>query len=399
MSENTPAHPEAQPLTPQAKKSHARESIIVWIIATACLVTLGWYARQFTFKMPNMGGNKASGHPKVMVREVTEDVVNPPRKYVGTVDAIQSVDIRARVVGYLKEVAFQEGAFVKEGDLLFTIDDEDYAARVAQRRAEIEMAVTALDRDEKVLKRLESADPRSISQLDLDNARADVASKKAALSEAKANLQLAEIDLKHTKVYAPIAGRIGKKFVSKGDYISTISTSLAKIVQVDPIRVVFSVPDREAFKLNATKQHNALRGRILLPDGTEYDNPGSWDFIGNEMASDTATLPIWLRVPNTGLLLPGTFVTVLVDGTTTQKTPVVDIMAVTRNVQGAYVYTVNASNIVEMCRVHLGQSNEKVYAIESGLKKGDRVIIEGIQNVRPGVTVEIIPGSTAQGTH
>lgn len=395
MSENTPAPSETHALNSQAPKSHTRESIIVWVIATVCLVTLGWYARQFTFKMPNMGGNKTSEQPNVVVREVSEDVVNPPRKYVGTVDAIQSVDIRARVVGYLKEVAFQEGAFVKEGDLLFAIDDEDYAARVAQRKAEIEMAATALDRDEKVLKRLESADTRSISQLDLDNARSDVASKKAALSEAKANLQLAEIDLKHTKVYAPIAGRIGKKFVSKGDYISTISISLAKIVQLDPIRVVFSVPDREAFKLNATKQQNALRGRILLPDGTEYDQPGVWDFIGNEMASNTATLPIWLRVPNTGLLLPGTFVTVLVDGTAAKKSPVVDIMAVTRNIQGAYVYTVNASNIVEMCRVTLGQSNEKFYAVEAGLKKGDRVIVEGVQSVRPGIAVKIIPDAKA----
>jgi len=395
MSENTPANAEIQAPVSQAKKTNTRESIIVWIIATVCLVTLGWYARQFTFKMPGMGGNRPNALPKVVVREVTEDVVNPPRKYVGTVDAIQSVDIRARVVGYLKEVAFQEGAFVKEGDLLFAIDDEDYAARVAQRKAEVEMASTALDRDEKVLKRLESADSRSISQLDLDNARSDVSSKKAALAEAKANLQLAEIDLKHTKVYAPIAGRIGKKFASTGDYISAISTSLAKIVQVDPIRVVFSVPDREAFKIHATKQQNALRGRILLPDGTEYEKPGAWDFIGNEMASDTATLPVWLRVPNTGLLLPGTFVTVLVDGTTAQKTPVVDIMSVTRNVQGAYVYTINASNRVEMCRVHLGSSNDKVYAVESGLKKGDRVIVEGMQSIRPGVTVEVIPDVTA----
>ena len=175
----------------------------------------------------------------------------------------------------------------------------------------------------------------------------------------------------------------------------SISISLAKIVQLDPIRVVFSVPDREAFKLNATKQQNALRGRILLPDGTEYDQPGVWDFIGNEMASNTATLPIWLRVPNTGLLLPGTFVTVLVDGTAAKKSPVVDIMAVTRNIQGAYVYTVNASNIVEMCRVTLGQSNEKFYAVEAGLKKGDRVIVEGVQSVRPGIAVKIIPDTKA----
>ena len=403
------------------------EWIIVWLIAAACLLALGWYVgeiratkkfavqikaaveqaterltMQFTGKMP------AGKQPKVRVKPVAEEVVNPPREFIGHAEALESVEVKARVAGYLTEVAFEEGAVVKAGDLLFAIDEEDYAARVAQRRAEIvrseamvERAGSVQERAENVLKRLEAADERSVSALDLDNARADVSTAKAdvstakaALAEAQTLLLSAEIDLKHTKVYAPITGKIGRRAVSKGDYIVP-AAALVRVVQLDPIRVLFSVTDRDfvEFKTRADVRGDSdkIRARIVLPTGAEYPHPGMWDFFDNSMALNTPSLAVWLLLENKeGVLLPNTYVNVLVEGSALTPVPVVDLSAVVQNVQGAYVYTVNASNTVEMARVKLGLKTEKVAAVESGLSVGDRVVVEGMQNVRPGVAVEVL---------
>jgi membrane fusion protein (multidrug efflux system) len=383
------------------------EWMIVWFIATVCLLMLGWYARQFTYKPPVMP-TPPMGIPKIVVKPVEKDVVNPPHKFVGHVEAQEAVEVKARVGGYLTEVAFLEGDVVKAGDLLFTIDEEDYKARVAQReaeiarsKAEIARAEAALERAESVLKRLEAADARSVSLIDLDNARADVSATKAALVATKAalvgaeaNLELAKIDLKHTKVHAPITGKIGRRLVSKGDYIVP-AVPLVRVVQLDPVRVVFSVTDRDfvEFKTRADVRGDSekIRARIVLPTGEEYPYPGIWDFFDNRMSASTATLTVWMMAENKeGILLPNTYVTVLVEGSAFEATPVVDLAAVTRNVQGAYVYTLSASNTVEMARVKLGLATDKVVAIESGLSVGDRVVVEGIQNVRPGVAVEVM---------
>ena len=403
------------------------EWIVVWLIASVCLLTLGWYVGevrttlkfgkvmeeamgklterltlQFTGKAPE------GKEPRVVVKPVVSEVVNPPREYVGHVEAQESVEVKARVAGYLTEVAFQEGDVVKEGDLLFAVDDEDYAARVAQRNAEIGRAEavlvrarSVLERAENVLRRLEAADARSVSLLDLDNARADVSTAKAdvstakaALAEAQTHLLSAEIDLKHTKVYAPIKGKIGRRLVSKGDYIVP-SAVLARVVQQDPVRVVFSVTDRDfvEFKTRAEMRGDSdkIRARIVLPTGEEYPSLGIWDFFDNRMSASTATLTVWMLAENKeGILMPNMYVKVLVDGSALEPSPVVDVSSVVRNVQGAYVYTVNASNVVEMVRVKLGLATDRVVAVESGLKVGDRVIVEGMQNVRPGLTVKVM---------
>ena len=379
------------------------EWIIVWLIASACLLTIGWYVGKIrtTLDFKKMQEARAAAEvaaataaTKVVVKPVAEEVVNPPRDFVGHVEAQESVEVKARVSGYLTDVKFLEGDVVKAGDLLFTIDDEDYKARIAQRAAEIARAEAALERAESTLKRLGAADVRSVSLIEMDNARTEVAATKAAILGAKANLQLAEIDLKHTKVYAPITGKIGKRLVSKGDYIVP-AASLVRVVQLDPIRIIFSVTDRDfiEFKTHADMRGDSdkIRARIMLPNGQEYPHPAQWDFFDNSMSAKAAALTVWMTVENKeGILLPNTYVTVFINGTTVTPTPVVDLAAVTRNVQGAYVYTVNASNVVEMTRVKLGQSTGKIVAVESGLNLGDRVIVEGIQNVRAGSTVEVL---------
>jgi len=389
------------------------EWIIVWLIAGVCLLALGWYvgeirtslkfkktleevSKQLTERLTlQFTGKQPEGKmPKVVVRPVAEEVVNPPRKFIGHVEAVDAVEVKARVAGYLTGVAFQEGDVVRAGDLLFSIDDEDYVARVAQCRAEIARAEAMQERAGNMLKRLEAADARSVSQLDVDNARADVSAAAAALQVAKALLLSAEIDLKHTKVHAPITGKIGRRMVSRGDYIVP-AMGLVRVVQMDPVRVVFSVTDRDfvEFKTRAELRGDSekIRARIVLPTGEEYAHPGTWDFYDNSVSERAASLTVWMMAPNPeGVLLPGTYVNVLVEGASLAAGPVVDVAAVTRSLLGAFVYKVNASNMVEMVRVRLGQATERVVAVEAGLSVGDRVIVEGIQNVRVGVEVQVL---------
>jgi membrane fusion protein (multidrug efflux system) len=217
---------------------------------------------------------------------------------------------------------------------------------------------------------------------------------KAALVGAEANLELAEIDLRHTKVHAPITGKIGRRQVSKGDYIVP-AAGLVRVVQQDPVRILFSVTDRDfvEFKNRADVRGDAekIRARIVLPTGEDYPSPGIWDFFDNSMSPGTATLAVWMMAENKeGVLLPNTYVTVFVEGTAPAPAPAVDLAAVSRNLQGAYVYTVSASNTVEMARIRLGLQTDKLAAVESGLSVGDRVIVEGIQSIRPGMAVEVL---------
>jgi len=380
------------------------ETILVWTVAAVCFGTLGWFARQATFKPPAMANPMAAmmggagGPPAVVVETVAEEAINPPRSFVGHVEPLQEVELLARVNGYVREIHFQEGARVNAGDLLFTIDDEEYAARLEQRRAELVRAEAELDQADRYLKRLVSSDVRGVSQAELDKARSDEAQAKAMILQAKANMSLAEIDLKHTKLLAPIAGKIGKVLAHTGDYVSPSAGALAKIVQVDPIRVVFSVADRDflTFKQHvaATGSEQSVRTRLTLPGGTEYGATGAWDFVDNTMSAATATLPVRVRFANPdGLLVPNGYVTVLVDQADAPRRPVVDQRAVVRDLQGTFVFVVGANELVEQRRVKLGDSADGRVAVADGLAAGERVVVEGVQKVMPGkpVAVSVVP--------
>lgn len=172
--------------------------------------------------------------------------LNPPATFVGHVEPVRDVDLRAQIDGYVKAVHFQEGALVRVGDPLFRDRPEQYEARVALRRAEIAQAEAALDRAERYQKRLGGLRRAGASRRPTSTRRAAASyGSRAAIQQAKANLALAEIDLKHTRIVAPIDGRIGRTVANVGDFVSPSLGTLVRIVQVDPIRVVFSVTDRD----------------------------------------------------------------------------------------------------------------------------------------------------------
>ncbi len=281
---------------------------------------------------------------------------------------------------------------VKTGDLLFTIDAEQYEARVALRRAELAQSKAELDHAQSFQKRLEASDTRGITQNDLDAARSAVAQGLAAVQQSEANLRLAEIDLKHTRIQAPIEGRIGRTVANVGDYVSPSIDTLVRIVQTAPIRVFFSVTDRDYLRVRENIADEAiqdtLRIRLRLPTGMIADEVGVRDFENNEMSAETATLPVRVRFDNAkGLLVPNGYVTVLVDQPQAKKYPVVSQAALTADKEGLFLYVVDKDGKAEVRRVTCGTADDGRIEILTGLTPGERVIVQGVLKVKPGQPV------------
>jgi len=390
-----------------AKREHPVAKIMGWLVTAVCLLWLGWMARALMPQRPAggapslaamMGG--AGGPPPVEVQPVVEAEVNPPSAYIGRVEPIQDVELRAQVGGYIKHVHFKEGTKVKAGDLLFTIDPEQYEARVAVRKAEIGQAEAALDRAERYLNRLERSDARAITQADLDTARSDVAQGRAAVKQAVANLALAKFDLKHTRIIAPIDGRVGRTVANVGDYVAPSLGTLLRIVQVDPVRIAFSVTDKDYLgaleNFGAERVRDVLRIRYRLPTGSLSDSVGERDFEDNTMSTDTATLSVRARFPNpNGLLVPDGYVTVLVDLASAPKSPVVPQEALQTDREGHFVYVVDEAGIAQRRPVSTGAKAAGKVIVRSGVKTGERVVVQGTQKVISGQPVTLAPAKEA----
>jgi len=381
------------------RREHPAAKGFGWLVTGVCLVGLGWLGRGL---MPTKGGPgpdaaamammAGGGAPLVTAEVVGEASLNPPAEFIGHVEPIRDVDLRAQIDGYVKAIHFKEGALVKTGDLLFTIDAEQYEARVALRRAELAQSKAELDHAQSFQKRLEASDTRGITQNDLDAARSAVAQGLAAVQQSEANLRLAEIDLKHTRIQAPIEGRIGRTVANVGDYVSPSIGTLVRIVQTAPIRVFFSVTDRDYLRVRENIADEAiqdtLRIRLRLPTGTIADEVGVRDFENNEMSAETATLPVRVRFDNAkGLLVPNGYVTVLVDQPQAKKYPVVSQAALTADKEGLFLYVVDKDGKAEVRRVTCGTADDGRIEILTGLTPGERVIVQGVLKVKPGQPV------------
>jgi len=342
--------------------------------------------------------------PAVTVMAVTEEVVNPPAEYVGRVEAIQAVDLRARVEGYLEQVKFQEGGDIHRGDLLYLIEQAPYQAAVAEARAKVAQAQASLTNARQYLERVQAVRSGAVSATDLDAAVSAELEAKAQLQEAEASLKAAELDLGYTTIIAPIDGRIGRTSYTQGNLVGPSSGRLARIVQLDPIRVVYSVSEndlmvtRMADAGNKEDQRCQLVPRIRLPGGKMYPVEGRIDFLDNEVEPGTGTIAIRAVFENEGgFLLPGQYVTVLVSCGEGRRLPVVPQAAVLQDREGRYVFVLDDKNRVQQRRITTGAVVGTNWAVESGLMAGETIIAQGVQKVQPGQTVEPVAESKSNG--
>ena len=356
------------------------------VLAVAC-ATGGWIANDLWPKRPPVMPQMPQMVATVAVKAVEERKYNLPEKFVAHAEAMQEVDLLPQVDGYIKEIKFKEGDIVKAGSVLYVLDDERYRAVANQRKADLEAAEAEARRAERYWERMQKADSRGITQKERDDAEAGADKAKAAVLQAKANLVVAEYDLKKAKVIAPISGQIGKTVAHIGDYVAPSKGALARIVQIDPIRVTFPLTDRAyigwraALKKGKAPDH---RMRLVLPDGSDYDD--------NEMSKDTATIIMRLSFLNPDrMLIPNSYVTLLTDRKEPPKMPCIPQQAIfdlTGGSQGVWV--LKEDDTVEQRVVEVREMSEGWCPVVSGLKLGEKVVISGRGKLGPGMKVKVV---------
>jgi membrane fusion protein (multidrug efflux system) len=340
-------------------------------------------------------------------------------QFVGSVVAAQQVDLMARVEGFLDSVNFTEGGFVQADSVAFVIEKDTYQAAVDGAQAQLESAKAAEAgaeanlklQDINLVRQQELLRTNAVSQSTVDQAQANRDNAAAQVDQAKAQvllmqsqLETAQLNLSYTDVKSPITGRIGKANITEGNLVSPSSGPLATVVQTDPIRVVFSISDREYLEVvKALKPSNQgleadaadYQPRLELPDGTEYDQAGRIAFIDNTIDPSTGTIAVYSEFPNPQLkLVPGQFVEVNVQAGQSVELPVVPASAILQDQEGAYVFGLDDQNRAQIRRVTLGQRVGTDWAITAGLAQGEVVIVSGIQKVRPGIAVTPQPAGT-----
>ncbi len=380
------------------------------LVVAAALVALGWFGHELLGSRPKVAGRKASAVPYVAVAPAALERFNPAEEFVGHVEPVQEVDLLPQIEGYLREVKFAEGDEVKAGDLLFEIDDERYRAADGVARAELVQAKSkvaeseaAVERSERYLKRLRAADDRGVTRTDMDSAETGLAADRAALASARAAVSMAEarlaataFDLKHTRITAPISGRIGKSLRHAGDFVSPSKGALARIVQVDPVRVNFPITDRAylAWTAAGADARETRRLRLRLADGTVHPVVGRWEFADNEMSAETATLLVRALFANTGrALVPNAYVTVLADEAAPREVVTVPTSAVVSTAQATGVWILGADGTVSFRDIVLGPRDKGRVRVDRGLKPGESVVVQGIHKLGEGIRVNVVPAS------
>jgi membrane fusion protein, multidrug efflux system len=338
--------------------------------------------------------------PAVVVQPVTSEVVGRSDQFVG------------RVEGFLETLNFKEGADVTADELLIGIEKAPYEAQLAAATAQVTAAQSQvagaqanLANNDVILSRQVTLLKRGdVSQATYDQAKADrdvsaaqVQEAQAAVGQAQAQVQTAQLNLSYTDIKAPISGRIGAVSVTVGNLVAAKSGTIATIVQLDPIRVAFSIPEALYTRLKqraATQNGNldVFTPELTLSDGTTYASGGKLSFASNVIGASTGTLTIYADFPNAdSLLLPGGFVTVTVKEANPTKLPVVPASAVLQDRDGRYVLVVDDANRAEIRRIETGQQVQTGFPVTKGLIDGERVIVEGLQKVRPGIVVAPTP--------
>ncbi|MES0863688.1 efflux RND transporter periplasmic adaptor subunit [Ruegeria sp. SCPT10] len=332
--------------------------------------------------------------PSVVVALATMQDLQKQDEFVGRVVADQSVDLQARVDGVLQEVNFTEGGSVKKGDVLFRIEKRKYAAGVDSAQAALKSAQasalsakTELDRQQTLFDKGDA--PKSV----LDTAKATFDEAQASVDEAQAELEIAKIDLDYTEIVSPLDGRIGLSVVDEGNIVDSDSGVLATVTSVDPMLVSFFVSEpvllRERRNGSISPQGIKLATQITLADGQTYDTEGKVIYVGDSVSQDTDTIELRATFSNPdGFLIPGQFVIVTLSGSDDTKVLTVPRNAVQFDKQGHFVFSVDDKNTVHRKDIEIGTQTATRAQVNSGLKDGDRVVVQGLQKIHDGLVVQ-----------
>lgn len=350
----------------------------------------------------NEAGSTASeAAPEVLVTEVLQRDLPIHAEWVGTTDGFVNATIQARVTGYLVKRTFDEGAFVRKGDLLFQIDPRPFQAALAEAKGELSKAEARLVKTELDVKRdTPLALAKAISQKDLEDSIQMNAAAKGSLASAKAAVEQAQLNLTFTRIEAPIDGITGIAKAQIGDLVGPNTGLLTSISTVDPIRVYFPISEQEYLKAaekvraayNDTNRKRDDRLELILSDGSVYPHPGNFLLADRQVDVKTGTIRVAAMFPNPGnLLRPGLFARIRAVTSTKRGALLVPQRAITE-LQGRYqLAVVGPENKVEIRPVKVAERVGKLWVIEEGVQPGERVVVEGLQKVKAGITVNPKP--------
>ncbi|MCB1884795.1 MAG: efflux RND transporter periplasmic adaptor subunit [Geminicoccaceae bacterium] len=332
--------------------------------------------------------------PAVTVEPAREADIKPQTEFSGRVEAVDKVELRARVEGFLEARLFEEGAEVEKGQKLFTIEKGPYEASLAEAQAALASARADYDLAQQEQKRQkELVSRRAVAQAQLDQANAQLAGAEAAIKSREAALRTAQLNVSYTDIKAPIDGKIGRAAYSVGDLVGPSSGPLATIVSQDPIYATFTITQRQLLQARQEMRDEGVDPsrftiRLRLADGSLYDKTGTIGFIGNQVDPNTDSLTVRAKLPNPdGDLIDGQLVQVIAETEKASQVLVVPQKAVGLDQIGRYVLTVGKDDTVAQTRVEVGETTGPDVIVTKGLKPGDLVITEGLQKARPGSKV------------
>jgi RND family efflux transporter MFP subunit len=336
--------------------------------------------------------------PKVTVAHPVQQPVTQYLEVTGNTAPVNSVDLVARVQGFLQEIHYKDGDAVKKGTVLFTIEPEPYQVKLDQAKAAEDGAAATLKQAEAEYKRQSDLASRDFaSKSVLDQAIATRDSAKAGVLQAQANTRTAEINLGYANVTAPFDGIVTAHLVSVGELVGTSPTQLATIVQLDPIYVTFNISEQDVLRVRAEMRRQGLTpadlkkvpAEVGLQSEAGYPHKGLLDYAAPTVNTATGTLPVRAILPNTDrALLPGFFVRVRVPVQQQADALLVPDVALGSDQGGRYVLVVNADNVVEQRKVTVGQSAGTMRVIDDGLTADDRVVVAGVIRAIPGEKVD-----------
>lgn len=333
--------------------------------------------------------------PAVLVAPIELRNVAPAYDFIGRVTAIQSVQIVPRITAFIEAEPAAQGAEVKAGEVLFQLQKPQYQAALQSAQAQLDSANAALRNAQVAYTRSAQLNKQGFeAQANLDQATATRDQDQANVLGAQAGVAQAGLNLSYATIVSPIDGRIGAISLTKGNLVTPSTPALATVNQMDPIRVVFSVSDRVLVGVEQSTGSNAAQiaaGLVVglkLPDGSTYKQTGKISFLDNQVDPQTGTVSVYADFPNPDrLLLPGSFVSVDVRSAKPEEHPMVPVAAVQTDQGGGYVLTVGTDGTVHQQSVVLGRQIAQDFIVSRGLSGGERVIVEGIQKVRPGEKV------------
>ena len=349
--------------------------------------------------------------PDVQVTEVTQGKVPIVMEFSGTIDAVKTVDIIPRVSGYIDKRYFEEGTFVKEGDPLYLIDPRPYKARLDAYKAQLKLDQASLVFWQKETKRYQSLVKQGAASK--EKTEATIAKRDetlATVAKDKANIENAQLDLSFTNLAAPFYGRIQETRINVGNLVQQQRDVLTTLVQMDPVYVVFNISRSHVFEIQLLKRQGKLfetadmRIEILLPDGSTYSQQGKINFISFQINPTTDTVLVRGIIANKkdqGVgdfdLIPGQYAPVRLILGQDPAALLIPQPALVESQIGKQVFVVTQDNKVESRSVEVGRDYQGQWVIKKGLKKGEKVIVEGTQKVRPGMVVNSKPYALKKG--